>query len=541
MKTANRFTVIMLFVALFVQQTAYAQTQQDTKKYYKGTSVTAKIGLSTAYTDIKTYDLKPAKAGGISELKPGFGISVNQMFSSVFGVQGNFAYSKLTGISDYQTKSQISAKKNAEDANAWRKFGFSEPVYFETNVIHGSADLYVNLSNLAMSLKKANQKPKNDRKLGVYTSLGIGFVNFNSSIKGIYSSAPSGWDSAQVGKFVHFNSYDTAINKGVNHVGGYLRGISDKTTELDFPFSIGLKYKVSRSIDVGLENTVHYMRTDKLDAFVANNKSVRKNANDKYMLTALTLTYKFVGKDANKDYVEWMDPTEAMYDEYQMLADKIRKMTTDSDNDGVPDIFDKEPATPAGAKVDGSGVALDVDGDGIPDYKDEDLFTPKGATVNDNGKPVDTDGDGVPDVIDKEANTKPGALVNYEGKTIKQDFATKDDLSGVGGGYVPPTIFFDVNQSEIKSMYYPEIAELAKYMKQNTSVKVKLTGNTDVTGSENFNQKLGQKRADTVKDYLVKYYGIDAARIQSVSNGKNSPLDAKKYSINRRVEVEILK
>lgn len=536
MKTVTRLTLFAFLIPSFTIQYAKAQTQQETKKYYKGTSVTVKGGITSAFTDIRTFDVKPAKANGISEMKGGLGISVNRMFSSAFGVQGNFMYGKILGLSDYQTKADLDG--HHEDGNLWKRLGFTEPIYFETNVLHGSAGLYVNLSSLAMNMKKANQKPNSDRKFGFYTSLGIGLVSFDSKINGIYSSKPSNWDSTQVGKFVHRSNYDSTYGK----VGGYLRGGSgkSKTTEIDFPWSLGVKYKLSRSFDIGLENTVHYVVTDKLDGYVSNLNSPRKKNGDKYMLTALALTYKFVGKDASRDYIEWIDPTETMYDEYQMLADKLRKMTTDSDNDGVPDIFDKEPATPAGAKVDGSGVALDVDGDGIPDYKDEDLFTPKGAVVNDAGKAVDTDGDGVPDILDKEPNTKPGNLVNFEGKTIKQDFATKDDLSGAGG-FVTPTIFFDVNKTEIKSMYYPQIAELAKYLKQNASLKVKLTGNTDETGSESSNQKLGQKRADVVKDYLVKYYGIDAARIQTVSNGEKSPLYQKKYSINRRVEIDIIK
>ena len=197
-----------------------------------------------------------------------------------------------------------------------------------------------------------------------------------------------------------------------------------KTMEIEFPVGLGFKYKISRAIDLGLENTVHYVVTDKLDGYVADLHNAVKKNNDKYMVTNLTLTYKFVGKDENKDYIEWMDPTETMYDEYQLLADKMRKMTTDSDNDGVADIFDKEPNTAAGNKVDGSGVSMDVDGDGVADSKDADLFSPKGATVDGDGKPNDADSDGVPDVNDKEPNTKPGALVNYQGKTIKQDFST---------------------------------------------------------------------------------------------------------------------
>ena len=540
MKSTKIFLVSALFtVVLSYCMPVKAQMMQDPKKYYKGTSITLKGGITSAYTDIRSFDFARVSAGSpkVSEWKPGFGISVNQMFSSVLGIQGNFLYGKLLGIADYANKADYK-DKYFEDANIWapNKLGFTEPIYFSTNIIHGSADLYINLSNLAMSLKKANQKPKSSRKLGIYTSIGVGFVNFDSKIQGLYDTKPSDYDS--ILPYTHFSNYDSVrFGSGSSKIGGYLRGYSGKTMEVEFPVAFGLKYKLSRSLDLGIENTMHFTVTDKLDAYVADLKNAVKKNNDKYMMTNLTLTYKFVGKDENKDYVEWMDPTETMYDEYQLLADKMRKMTTDSDNDGVADIFDKEPNTAAGNKVDGSGVSMDVDGDGVADSKDADLFSPKGATVDADGKPNDADGDGVADVNDKEPNSKPGALVNYQGKTIKQDFAT----GNTSGGYIPPTIYFDLNKSEIKGMYYPELSELAKYMKANASAKINVIGNADERGSDGYNNDLGMKRANAVKDYLVKYYGVDGGRITASSQGEKSPLMKSAYNVNRRVDVEISK
>jgi hypothetical protein len=58
----------------------------------------------------------------------------------------------------------------------------------------------------------------------------------------------------------------------------------------------------------------------------------------------------------------------------------------DADADGVTDQFDLEPNTPAGAKVDSRGRAVDTDGDGIPDYKDKEILTSqKCFPVNNEG------------------------------------------------------------------------------------------------------------------------------------------------------------
>ncbi|HAP00399.1 MAG TPA: hypothetical protein DCQ93_00600 [Bacteroidetes bacterium] len=530
MKATKTFFLPVLAALVFASIIpASAQMQMEGKKYYTGTSISLRGGISSAYTDIRTFDFARTSTNGVSEWTPGFGISATRMFSSVFGAQLNFNYAKLVGISNTETVT-------VEDKNIYQKLGFPGPVYFKTNVMNYGLNMYVNLSNLSMTLKKANQKPKSDRRIGFYTVFGVGLLSFDSKIYDLPG------DTFVPGAGLHGSiadgaAYDSvwSVGKTANsRIGGYLRGTTGKTMEVDFPWSFGLKYKISRSLDLGIQNDVHFLVTDKLDAYVRDLNSAVKKSNDKWMLTSLSLTYKFVGKDENKDYIEWMDPTETMYDEYQLLADKMRKMTQDSDNDGVADIFDKEPNTAAGNKVDGAGVSMDVDGDGVVDSKDADLFTPKGATVDADGKPNDADGDGVPDVNDKEPNTKPGALVNYQGKTIKQDFPTQ-----VSTGYTPTSIFFDLNKSEVKVMYYPELSELAKYMKANSSVKIKLTGNADERGADGYNNDLGMKRANAVKDYLVKYYGIDGGRIETATNGEKNPLQKTAYSVNRRVDVEI--
>lgn len=525
-KSILKLLPALLFVFASVNP-ADAQMQTSPKKYFRGNSITLKGGITNSFTDIRSNDLGWVKAGGKSEIKPGFGLSVNHMFSSVFGLQGNFSYNQLLSISDVDTVVK-------EYKNVYKNLGFPGPVYFQTNVLHASVSGYVNLTNLAMGLAKANQKGNHGRRFGVYTALGIGFVNFETVIKDLPGDG--------IAEGVSYDKpYVNPVTGKTTGVGGYLKGKSGpNTTEVSFPFSVGVKYKLSKRLDLGLENTLHLLMTDKLDGYVYDRNSAFKKDNDKFMLSALTLTYKFSGKDENIDYIEWMDPTEVMYDDYQMLSDRLRKLSTDTDNDGVADIFDKEPNTPSGAVVDGAGRALDSDGDGVPDYKDADPFSPKGATVDADGKPVDSDGDGVPDVLDKEPNTKPGSLVNQEGKTIKQDFATKEDLKNAGGGYVPPTVYFDVNSSVVKPVYYPELAGLAKYMKSN-NVSIIITGHTDITGSESSNMKLGQRRADSVKEFLVKYYGIDGARIETKSEGKKNQLYKQNYQVNRRVEIEVKK
>jgi len=89
-----------------------------------------------------------------------------------------------------------------------------------------------------------------------------------------------------------------------------------------------------------------------------------------------------------------------------------------------------------------------------------------------------------------------------------------------------------------------QLDEIALKLQQNPQLKAKITGHTDDKGSEKVNQKVGLKRADAVKDYLVKQHNIDPARIETSSAGEGSPIadnateEGRKR--NRRVVIELL-
>jgi OOP family OmpA-OmpF porin len=115
---------------------------------------------------------------------------------------------------------------------------------------------------------------------------------------------------------------------------------------------------------------------------------------------------------------------------------------------------------------------------------------------------------------------------------------------------------FEFNKSTIRAEGRKDLDdEVVGKMKDNPQIeRVLVTGHTDRIGSEAYNQKLSQRRADAVKDYLVAQ-GIDAARIETAAKGESMPVascDEVKGKVsglnkdlveclkpNRRVEVEI--
>jgi len=195
----------------------------------------------------------------------------------------------------------------------------------------------------------------------------------------------------------------------------------------------------------------------------------------------------------------------------------------DSDGDGVPDHLDKCPNTPRGVKVDAVGCPLDTDGDGVPDYLDKCPGTPAGVKVDAVGCPLDTDGDGVPDYLDKCPGTPVGATVNHQGCWV---------LEG---------LYFDYDKSDIKPPAYPILQEVIMVLKQNPDLKVEIQGHTDSRGSNAYNQKLSERRAQAVLDYIVRA-GLDADRLKAKGYGESRPAapndSPSNMAKNRRVQLD---
>src|SRR3954469_16029454 len=102
-------------------------------------------------------------------------------------------------------------------------------------------------------------------------------------------------------------------------------------------------------------------------------------------------------------------------------------------------------------------------------------------------------------------------------------------------------IHFDYNSAEISKESTPAVQELGKALSQ-ASLKGStfvVAGHTDAIGSEEYNQGLSERRADTIKRYLIEKYGINGSDLVTVGYGKTKPKDANAPMdpANRRVQV----
>jgi OOP family OmpA-OmpF porin len=87
-----------------------------------------------------------------------------------------------------------------------------------------------------------------------------------------------------------------------------------------------------------------------------------------------------------------------------------------------------------------------------------------------------------------------------------------------------------------------KVTDFATFMKESPAYKASITGHTDSIGKEAYNQKLSEKRAETVKTMLVEQ-GVAADRLTTAGKGETMPVASNKTkegrAENRRIEVEL--
>lgn len=108
------------------------------------------------------------------------------------------------------------------------------------------------------------------------------------------------------------------------------------------------------------------------------------------------------------------------------------------------------------------------------------------------------------------------------------------------GKFVSRGILFDVNSDKIKPESYGALKDIAKVLKENSDVKVKIVGHTDGDGDDKANLSLSSRRAAAVKAMLVSDFGVNADNLTTEGKGESQPVDknttAEGKANNRRVE-----
>ena len=106
------------------------------------------------------------------------------------------------------------------------------------------------------------------------------------------------------------------------------------------------------------------------------------------------------------------------------------------------------------------------------------------------------------------------------------------------------SIFFDFDKAVLKPESFPELERVVQLLNDKPSASIEVAGHTDNIGTNAYNQKLSERRADAVKKFLTSK-GIDASRVTTIGYGETKPLvsnddEIDGREINRRVEFTIV-
>lgn len=272
----------------------------------------------------------------------------------------------------------------------------------------------------------------------------------------------------------------------------------------------GVKYKINNRIDLEGRGMYVYTGDDQFDGGGEQYSPINRTedqVSDNFLRFTLGATVK-LGK--HQSHLFWHDPLQEIYYKLDMLSNKNTDVVVckkgDGDNDGVCDDWDRQLDTPAGARVDGSGVALDTDLDGVIDLNDKCVTVPGPASNF-----------GCPLVADKAA------------LAVEIERSLKD-------------ILFVFNTATIIPESYPKLDLAADIIKSSNGGTYLLIGQTDKKGTDSYNLALSKRRAAAVVAELERR-GVAIDQLKSKGVGEayatipESASDAERQE-DRRVSVK---
>ena len=134
------------------------------------------------------------------------------------------------------------------------------------------------------------------------------------------------------------------------------------------------------------------------------------------------------------------------------------------------------------------------------------------------------------------ATKKEVATDTIQGQMQSDVYTGTDSVEYLADG-VPDRVFFATNETVLTTASRETLRAQAAWLRKNSSINVVLEGHADERGTREYNLALGERRANSAKDYLMTY-GISSDRISVLSYGKERPVDAGSnplaWSKNRR-------
>ncbi len=326
---------------------------------------------------------------------------------------------------------------------------------------------------------------------------------------------------------------------GVSGVYWHATDAGGKETDVGISYGGGLRLYLTENIS--LDGDYRMLQIPK--ALGSLSRGVGgKTGDETFWGGSLTggISYFFGRKDADHDGVR--DGDDACPDTPRGVQVDARGCPVDTDRDGVADYRDACPDTPAGATVDGRGCPVDSDRDGVFDGLDRCPNTPAGATVDQAGCPVDSDRDGVFDGLDRCPDTSAGTRVDAVGcpLPVPEPPRPQPRVFTFSGG-----VNFALNSATLTPQGQARLRQIGDTLRAAENLgTIAVEGHTDSTGSDTYNMDLSRRRAQAVRDFLVRTFPQLANTTFSVQGfGETRPVASNTTAAgraqNRRVEIRV--
>lgn len=230
---------------------------------------------------------------------------------------------------------------------------------------------------------------------------------------------------------------------------------------------------------------------------------------------------------------------DGLNDGEEVLKYKTDPLNPDTDIDGLKDgeeviTYRTDP------------LKADTDGDGLKDS--EEVHTYKTDPLN-----PDTDGDGLKDGEEVHTYKTDPLKADTDGGTIDDGVEVKrgtdpldpsDDVVKIGVPVILEGVTFATGKSEITPESENTLRKALKTLQAHPDISVEISGHTDNVGSDASNQKLSERRANAVRDWLIRE-GINPDRITAVGYGESQPTATNSTpegrQKNRRIEFKRIK
>ena len=126
-------------------------------------------------------------------------------------------------------------------------------------------------------------------------------------------------------------------------------------------------------------------------------------------------------------------------------------------------------------------------------------------------------------------------------KTVQASSTDNEDISYDSQAiFANATVYFDFDKTNLTSKSLQTLKSVVNALNDNSQLNIVLSGHADERGTREYNLALGQRRADTVSQYLI-LNGVESNRIITKSYGEERPIangqDEASYAKNRRVQI----